>query len=188
MGYQEALHAAHKARLRRMGAAAAANRPNSEQQQSEDGAPAASNARLIADLPAETARLQPERAPPSARPASSPRAPKPPTIEAIKAVVAEAYGIARVDLKNGSRKIKYLFPRMIAIHLARQHTAWTLAEIAGRFGRRGHAPARYADRRILDRRERDPAFDAELCALERRLRKFRRARSPNPVTARGVRR
>jgi chromosomal replication initiation ATPase DnaA len=59
---------------------------------------------------------------------------------------------------------------MIAIHLARRHTAWTLAEIARRFGKHGHAPARHANRRILHRREQDAAFDAELCALERRLR------------------
>jgi chromosomal replication initiation ATPase DnaA len=163
MGYQEALHAAHKARLRRMGAAAA-NRPNSKRQPSEDGAPAVSNVQLIADLRAEIARLQAERAA---------RCPHSPAIEAIKAVVAEAYGIATVDIENGRREIKYLFPRMIAIHLACRHTASTLAEIAGRFGRRGHAPARYANRRILDRRESDPAFDAELCELERRLRTCR---------------
>jgi hypothetical protein len=170
MGYQEALYAARKARLRRMGAAAVASQPNSKQEPSRAGATTGSKVQPIAEPEDEITRVPTESVPPSDGRVLGRQAPKRPTIETIKAIVAEAYGIATADLRKGRREIKYLTPRMVAMHLARRHTAWTLAEIAGHFGKRGHAPARYANRWILRRRELDSAFDAELCELECRLR------------------
>src|SRR5262245_36201893 len=172
MGYREALHEARRARLRRMGVAAPAAKPLScKLQPSQDGVSAASRVELVADSRAEIAQPPTECTPPPDRPAPASNASKRrPTIEAIKAVVAAAYGITASDLQKKSREIKYLTPRMIAIHLARRHTVWTLVEIARHFGRSGHATARYADRRMIWRRVQDPTFDAELCELEDCLR------------------
>src|SRR5262245_61832377 len=178
MGYLESRHEARKARLRRMAAAAAGSSPKTGQQTADARAPSASNAQLITGLRTEIERLQAENARLSAPLARKPEAWKRPTIGEIKALVAKTYSISTVDLANMGRNAEKWLPRMIAIHLARRLTASTLVEVAQRFGKRTHATARHANRRVLERRERDAAFDAELCALERKLtaRPSRRSR------------
>jgi hypothetical protein len=180
MGYLQSLHEAHKARLRRLGAAAPAGRPHVEQQPSENGVPPASNPPPTAGLRAEIERLQAENARLSARPTREPEAPRRPTIAEIKVAVAKAYDISAAELERASRESRYLLPRMIAIHLARKLTVWTFAEIARCFGRHGHGTAMNADWRMLERRKQDPAFDAELRALERQLATRRPGRPACP--------
>jgi chromosomal replication initiation ATPase DnaA len=181
MGYLESLHEARKARLRRMaGAGAVVSDPKPNQRPAETRSPLrAADAQLVTALRTEIERLKAENARLSVPPARDPKVWKRPTIGEIKALVAKTYGVSVVDIANVSRKAEYVLPRMIAIHLARRLTASTLVEVGQRFGKRTHATARNANRRVLERRERDPAFDAELCALERKLaaRPPRRSRS-----------
>lgn len=95
--------------------------------------------------------------------------PRHPTIFEIKASVAKSYHIPVAALESASRAVKYRIPRMVAIHLARRLTDRSFAEIALRLGDRHHSTALHADRRALLLRKQDIAFDAELCAIERRL-------------------
>jgi len=147
MSYLQKLHEAHKARLRR----------------------------LSAPIPPTIPRLDPalkESAPKKARRRWRPRprgGPGTPSVLAIKSLVAKAYGVSTADLVSTSRKARHVTPRSIAIHLACRLTAERLVHIALRFGGRRHSTALHADKRMLQRRQQDPAFDAELHGLEREL-------------------
>jgi chromosomal replication initiation ATPase DnaA len=155
--YLEALHKAHKARLRRLGAAAQVNGSKTEPRRLAKEATPEPWPRLAQELLVAGA------------PKRYSEEPRPPTIFEIKALVAKTYGISTVDLENDSREHKYLLPRSIAMHLAHRLSAQSWAQIALRFGGRHHASALKANRRMSERRAHEPIFDAELCALERQL-------------------
>src|SRR5215468_10619043 len=110
MSYLDALHKARRARLCRM--RAAGERPKSGRHS------AATRTRPAVGKHAEDARLislQEGRT-----------LGEDPTIFEIKALVASAFAVSAVDLERGSRKHKYLLPRMVAIHLARRLRAGVL--------------------------------------------------------------
>jgi len=94
-----------------------------------------------------------------------------PTVFEIKTLVASAFGVSAVDLERGCRKHKYLLPRMVAMHLARRLTRWSLADIGLRFGGRRHSTALNASQRVRQRRKRDRAFNAQISAIQRQLRR-----------------
>jgi len=155
MSYLDALHKARQARLRRM--RAAGEHPKSGRQS------AASRPQPAVERQAEDARmiaLQEGRT-----------LGEDPTIFEIKALVANAFGVSAVDLERGSRKHKYLLPRMVAMHLARRLTRWSLADIGLRFGGRRHSTALNASQRVGVRRKRDRAFSAQISAIQRQLRR-----------------
>jgi chromosomal replication initiator protein len=53
-----------------------------------------------------------------------------------------------------------MVPRQLAMYLARRHTALSLAEVGKEFGGRDHATVLYAERKIAELVETDPALRA----------------------------
>jgi chromosomal replication initiator protein len=91
------------------------------------------------------------------------------TLDGIVDAVCEAFGVVRDDLLSSSRAARLAWPRQLAMHLAREHTAESLPAIGRHFGGRSHTTVMYALKRTSERLARDPeALDAAQ-ALSRAL-------------------
>ncbi|MDX6683553.1 MAG: chromosomal replication initiator protein, partial [Solirubrobacteraceae bacterium] len=101
---------------------------------------------------------------PNARPAQ-----QPPTIERVQQLTCEAFSISREELLSSGRSGRVAWPRQVAMYLARQHTGETLPAIGRQFGGRNHTTVMYACRKAGERIAQDPAAQAAVRDLERRL-------------------
>jgi chromosomal replication initiator protein len=95
----------------------------------------------------------------------TPGAGRPPSVERIQELTAEAFGCSRADLVSHSRRPQHAWPRQVAMYLARKHTGETLPGIAARFGGRNHTTVLHACKRTAQRLD----ADAEAAALVRSL-------------------
>ena len=84
-----------------------------------------------------------------------------PSLEAIQEAVCEAFAITRDELLSPSRAARLVWPRQVAMYLARENTDLTFPDIARRFGGRNHTTVMHAVKRTAERaRRRDrEAFD-----------------------------
>ena len=87
----------------------------------------------------------------------------------IAAIIAH-FGVRLADLQSKSRTKSIVFPRQIAMFLARQMTNLSLEEIGGYFGGRDHSTAVYAIEKMEKRRRVDGDFASLLTDLERQIR------------------
>ncbi|HEX8831817.1 MAG TPA: chromosomal replication initiator protein DnaA [Longimicrobium sp.] len=101
---------------------------------------------------------------PNARPQ-----PRPLTVERVQELTCDAFSISREELLSSARSGRVAWPRQIAMYLARQHTGETLPAIGRQFGGRNHTTVMYACRKAAERIAEDPAAQAVVCDLERRL-------------------
>jgi len=69
---------------------------------------------------------------------------KPLTIEGIQKQVAEHFGVRLADMTGKRRNANVVFPRQVAMYLARQHTKVSLHEIGETFGGRHHGTVLHA--------------------------------------------
>lgn len=113
--------------------------------------------------------------PPSAPSRSAPAAatveaePRPPTIAAIIAAVADHYGLTRIDLLSQRRSRAVARPRQLAMWLAATLTPASLPQIGRRFGDRDHTTVLHARRVTAARLAVDPDLRADADALISRL-------------------
>jgi chromosomal replication initiator protein len=83
-----------------------------------------------------------------------------PSVEAIQDAVCETFAISRDELLSPSRSARLVWPRQIAMYLARETTNLTFPDIGRRFGGRNHTTVKHAVRRTADRLTTDrEAFD-----------------------------
>jgi chromosomal replication initiator protein len=99
------------------------------------------------------------------------RASNKPTIHAVINAVTEFFGVRLTDLQSKRRPRSITLPRQVAMYLARQHTPHSLEEIGGHFGGRDHTTVMHAIRSIDERCQKDPEFQAQVAALDEKLRK-----------------
>ncbi|MFT5049592.1 MAG: chromosomal replication initiator protein [Chlamydiales bacterium] len=88
-----------------------------------------------------------------------------PTMDDIVRVVTDHFHVKLVDLQSKSRTSSIVFPRQIAMHLARRITTLSLGEIGGHFGGRDHSTVLYA----IDKIEKLSAKDSSLLELLQNL-------------------
>jgi chromosomal replication initiator protein len=101
-----------------------------------------------------------------------------PSIEAIQELTAEAFGLTRDDLLSSSRAARLIWPRQLAMYLAREHTGETLPSIGASFGGRNHTTVMHACRRTAERLGRDAeAFEIVRGLTERLGRRSGEPRS-----------
>ena len=93
----------------------------------------------------------------------------PPTIERVQELACEAFDVSRDELLSASRNARLAWARQVAMYLAREHTGATLPAIGRSFGGRNHTTVMYACRRAGERIAADPAAQALVRDLERRL-------------------
>jgi chromosomal replication initiator protein len=91
-----------------------------------------------------------------------------PSLEAIQDAVCETFHITREELLSPSRAARLVWPRQVAMYLARETTDLTFPDIARRFGGRNHTTVMHAVRRAADRLTTDQdAFDTVRQLTER---------------------
>jgi len=83
---------------------------------------------------------------------------KPVSIERIQEIVAKHYNISKKDIISKKREESVLFPRMLAMYLARNLTNLTLPEIGNKFGGRDPSVVLYACNKIQKQIKNDPFF------------------------------
>jgi chromosomal replication initiator protein len=74
-----------------------------------------------------------------------------PSLEAIQDAVCERFHITRDELLSPSRAARLVWPRQVAMYLARENTDLTFPDIARRFGGRNHTTVMHAVKRAADR-------------------------------------
>ncbi|HEY3190468.1 MAG TPA: chromosomal replication initiator protein DnaA, partial [Solirubrobacteraceae bacterium] len=79
------------------------------------------------------------------------------TIEDVQATACEAFDVTREDLVSSSRAQRLIWPRQVAMYLARELTDQTLPAIGRAFGNRDHTTVLHACRRTAERMAADPA-------------------------------
>jgi chromosomal replication initiator protein len=94
---------------------------------------------------------------------------EPPTIDRIQELTCAAFEVSRDELLSAARSNRVAWARQVAMYLARRHTDATLPAIGERFGGRNHTTVMYACRKAGERLACDPAAQALVHDLERRL-------------------
>ena len=92
-----------------------------------------------------------------------------PTIERVQELTCAAFEVSREELLSSARNSRLAWARQVAMYLARRHTGASLPAIGERFGGRNHTTVMYACRRAGERLAADPAAQALVHDLERRL-------------------
>ena len=90
-------------------------------------------------------------------------------IEDIQRVVAKHFNISKADMLSSRRTRLIVWPRQIAMYLAKVLTPRSLPEIGRRFGGRDHTTVLHAVRKVEDLIARDEALAQEIEMLKRML-------------------
>ena len=88
----------------------------------------------------------------------------------IIAVTARYFTVTQAALTGPSRRTSLVQARNIIVHLARQLTDLSYADIGRALGGRDHTTIMHADRRLAEQREHDPAIQQALDELDRLVR------------------
>jgi len=99
------------------------------------------------------------------------------TLDRIQQVVADHFALNRSELCSPSRAAKVMWPRQLAIHLARELTGQSLQSIGHAFGGRNHATALHACRRVSEQVRVNPESASQLAALLNALEAGHRGRN-----------
>jgi chromosomal replication initiator protein len=92
-----------------------------------------------------------------------------PTIERVQELACSAFEVTREELLSTARGKRIAWARQVAMYLARQHTGASLPAIGEQFGGRNHTTVMYACRKAGERLAADPAAQALVHDLQRRL-------------------
>jgi len=93
------------------------------------------------------------------------------TLDAIKAMVAECFGVTEVQLASQQRIRSLVVPRQIAMYLARKHTDLPLQRIASEFKRHNHTTVLHACSRTEQMIQSDPSIGALVTQITDKLRR-----------------
>jgi chromosomal replication initiator protein len=80
------------------------------------------------------------------------------TMSDVIQAVTRHFGIKVSDLQSRRRSHSVVFPRQIAMYLARRHTTLSLEEIGGHLGGRDHTTVLYGIDRIKKQLSSDPSL------------------------------
>ena len=93
------------------------------------------------------------------------------TMDKIKKVVAEEYGMDMKDMHSKRRTDAIAFPRQIAMYLSRTMTdEYSTTEIGTSFGGRDHTTVMHACNKIKEKMNTDPYFNAKINAIIKKIR------------------
>jgi len=88
----------------------------------------------------------------------------------ILKVITSHYGVKLAELQSKRRTQSVVFPRQVAMFLARHLTSLSLEEVGGYFGGKDHSTVLYSVEKIGARRRVDSEFTAVLGELERAVK------------------
>jgi len=92
-----------------------------------------------------------------------------PTVARVQELACSAFEVSREELLSTVRSGRIAWARQVAMYLARRHTGASLPAIGEQFGGRNHTTVMYACRKAGERLAADPAAQALVHDLERRL-------------------
>jgi chromosomal replication initiation ATPase DnaA len=84
----------------------------------------------------------------------------------VKRVVAEFYEVHIADIDGPSRKRQFLWPRRVAMYLARELTDHSYPEIGSSIGGRHHATVIQSERAVGDQIARSDEISSEVRAVK----------------------
>lgn len=93
-----------------------------------------------------------------------------PTIARVQTLVAAHYSVSIAELVSATRTARVVWPRQVAIHLAREITGASLQAIGAAFGGRNHGTVLHACKRVAQRVGDDDNVARELRVLTARVR------------------
>jgi chromosomal replication initiator protein len=94
------------------------------------------------------------------------------SLENIQRVVAEYYRLSPNDLKGKKRTQKIVFPRQIAMYIAREITEYSTTEIGQEFGGRDHTTVMHSCQKIEERIRSDPTMESTIESLKRLIKEY----------------
>jgi chromosomal replication initiator protein len=92
------------------------------------------------------------------------------TVEDVQRATCEAFGVSEAELVSTARARRLVWPRQVAMFLARELTDQTLPAIGRAFGGRDHTTVLHACRRTAERMAADPEAYRAVQDLTERLR------------------
>jgi chromosomal replication initiator protein len=94
------------------------------------------------------------------------------TIDSILRVVADDFKLSYNDLKGKKRTKNIVFPRQIAMYIARDITEYSTTELGFEFGGRDHTTVMHACQRIEEQLKLDPNLESKIQALVRAIKDY----------------
>jgi chromosomal replication initiator protein len=91
------------------------------------------------------------------------------SVDIIQRVVADYFSLLSSDIKGKKRSQNIVFPRQIAMYIAREITGFSTTEIGQSFGR-DHTTVMHACQRIEERKQADPTLDSTMQTLVRMIK------------------
>ena len=96
------------------------------------------------------------------------------SLDIIQKVVAENYQVSVSDLKSKKRDKKYVFPRQVAIFIARELTEISYSELGNEFGGKDHSTIMHAYEKIAEGIKLDSSLEAKISLLIREIKEFKK--------------
>jgi len=93
------------------------------------------------------------------------------TVDRIQRAVCEEFRVSMTDMTSKRRARAIARPRQVAMYLSKKMTKRSLPDIGRRFGGRDHTTVMHAVKRIDSLRAEDPAFNAQIEAVESVLKR-----------------
>jgi chromosomal replication initiator protein len=92
--------------------------------------------------------------------------------ETIQRGVAEYFNLSPNDLKGKKRTQNIVFPRQLAMYIAREITEYSTTEIGQAFGGRDHTTVMHSCQKIEGRIRADPTLDSTIQTLIRMIKEY----------------
>ena len=96
------------------------------------------------------------------------------SLDIIQKVVAENYQVSVSDLKSKKRDKKYVFPRQVAIYIARELTEISYSELGNEFGGKDHSTIMHAYEKIAEGIKLDSSLESKISLLVREIKEFKK--------------
>jgi chromosomal replication initiator protein len=94
------------------------------------------------------------------------------SIENIQRVVAEYFSLSPNDLKGKKKTQNIVFPRQLAMYVAREMTDYSTTELGQAFGGRDHTTVMHSLDKIKGQMLTDPSIDSTIESLKRLIKEF----------------
>jgi chromosomal replication initiator protein len=94
------------------------------------------------------------------------------TIETIQKVVAEYFSLSYTDLKGKKRSKAVVFPRQLAMYIARMITEYSTTELGMEFGGRDHTTVMHSCQKIDERLKAEPSLETTINKLIKLIKDY----------------
>jgi chromosomal replication initiator protein len=94
------------------------------------------------------------------------------SVDNIQRIVAEFFSLSLNDLKGKKRSQNIVFPRQIAMYIAREMTDYSTTELGQAFGGKDHTTVMHSIEKIKNHLITDPSLDATIESLKRSIKEY----------------